>query len=70
MYKVDNLVDMMGELIITQSLVEQEMQEKYNVKASYRYRLHPVTFKEGSMPVGNKDALKGNIINDGEDNDD
>jgi hypothetical protein len=46
------------------------MQEKFNVKASYRYRLHPVTFKEGSLPVGSKNALKGDIIEDGENNDD
>ena len=40
------------------------MMEKYNIKASYRYRVHPVTGKDGSLPVGNKNALKGDIIED------
>jgi hypothetical protein len=40
------------------------MMEKYNVKASYRYRIHPVSGKEGSLPVGSIDALKDSIIND------
>jgi hypothetical protein len=40
------------------------MQEKFNIKASYRYRLHPVSFKDGSLPVGSNNALKGNIIED------
>ena len=45
------------------------MQEKFNVKASYRFRLNPNTLTEGSLPVGNKDALKGDIIEDGENDD-
>jgi len=38
------------------------MQGHYNVNASYRYRLDPVSGATGPLPVWSKDALKGSII--------
>jgi hypothetical protein len=37
------------------------MREQYNVGASYRYRLDPVTGDRGPLPVWSEDALKCNI---------
>ena len=38
------------------------MRDKYEVKASYRYRLDPETGEEGPLPVWSADALKSGII--------
>jgi hypothetical protein len=42
------------------------MSEKYNVNASYRYRLDPTTGEEGPLPVWSKAALRPNILPDQE----
>jgi len=38
------------------------MQEKYNVRASYRYRYNPATGEKGPLPVWSPDAMKSEII--------
>ena len=38
------------------------MRERFNVTASYRYRLDPVTGETGPLPVWSKDALRSNIL--------
>ena len=37
------------------------MRERFNVAASYRYRLDPVTGDRGPLPVWSKEALKSQI---------
>jgi len=41
------------------------MQEHYNVTASYRLRLDPVTGENGPLPVWSKDALRSSILPEG-----
>jgi len=38
------------------------MTDRYNVNASYRYRLDPATGEEGPLPVWSKNALRSNIM--------
>ncbi len=38
------------------------MQERYNVAASYRCRIDPVTGETGPLPVWSADALKDGIL--------
>ncbi len=38
------------------------MKNKYNQKASYRYRLNPGNNESGPLPVWSYDALKNSII--------
>ena len=38
------------------------MNDRYNVNASYRYRLDPATGEEGPLPVWSKNALRANIL--------
>ena len=38
------------------------MQERYCVKASYRYRLDPATGQTGPLPVWSRDALKDQVL--------
>ena len=40
----------------------QWMKEKYNQKASYRYRFNPENNESGPIPVWSNDALKDSII--------
>jgi hypothetical protein len=40
------------------------MLSQFNVTASYRYRLDPVTQEAGPLPVWSKEALKSGIIRD------
>lgn len=40
------------------------MHTHYNVAVSYRYRLDPATGAAGPLPVWSKDALKGSILQD------
>lgn len=40
------------------------MKSRFNVKASYRYRLEPRTGDCGPLPVWSYDALKNNIVCD------
>jgi hypothetical protein len=40
------------------------MLERYNVRASYRHRLDPLTGEQGPLPVWSPDALRGDIIED------
>ncbi len=42
------------------------MQEKFNVQSGYRHRLDPLTGETGPLPVWSEDALKDQIIEDGE----
>ena len=42
------------------------MREKYQQKASYRYRYNPQNDEEGPLPVWSPDALKSGIITDDE----
>jgi hypothetical protein len=43
------------------------MQEKFNVRASYRHRLDPLTGETGPLPVWSRDALKDQIVEEEED---
>jgi len=38
------------------------MSERFNVNASYRFRLDPATGETGPLPVWSKDALRGQIV--------
>ncbi|MFH0764867.1 MAG: hypothetical protein V2A61_00445 [Calditrichota bacterium] len=38
-----------------------QMWDNYSVRASYRFRINPVTGKEGSLPVWSPDAMKSRI---------
>lgn len=40
----------------------QWMRERYNVTASYRYRLDPQSGQGGPLPVWSEEALKNGII--------
>ena len=40
------------------------MREHYNVHASYRHRVDPVSGAAGPLPVWSVDALKHSILND------
>jgi len=40
------------------------MLSQFNVTASYRYRLDPVTLEAGPLPVWSKGALKGGIVSE------
>jgi hypothetical protein len=40
------------------------MRERYNVHASYRHRLDPLTGAQGPLPVWSPDALRADIIED------
>jgi len=40
------------------------MQSRFNVCASYRHRIDPVTGEAGPLPVWSRQALKTNIIPD------
>jgi hypothetical protein len=46
---------------------EAWMQGKFNVRASYRHRLDPLTGETGPLPVWSADALKDQIIDDEDD---
>jgi hypothetical protein len=41
------------------------MESHFRVKASYRQRFDPVTGERGPLPVWSVDALKGNIMAEG-----
>jgi hypothetical protein len=38
------------------------MQERYNVVASYRHRLDPVSGQAGPLPVWSREALQSGIL--------
>lgn len=40
------------------------MQERFNVTASYRYRLDPTTGERGPLPVWSPQALRSNILSE------
>lgn len=40
------------------------MRERYNVTASYRYRLDPQSGQSGPLPVWSEEALKSGIISE------
>ena len=40
----------------------QWMMERFNVRASYRFRVNPVTGEQGPLPVWSARAMKGDII--------
>jgi len=42
------------------------MEERYGVKASYRYRLDPVTHESGPLPVWSARDFRSSIIFDSE----
>ncbi|HXX37964.1 MAG TPA: ogr/Delta-like zinc finger family protein [bacterium] len=41
------------------------MESRYNVKASYRYRVDPSTGEAGPLPVWSKDAMRNRILQQG-----
>jgi hypothetical protein len=43
------------------------MEKTYNVAASYRHRLDPVTGETGPLPVWSREAMRSSILNDEED---
>jgi len=43
------------------------MKEKYNAKASYRYRIDPETGEKGPLPVWSKSAMRHSILQEQED---
>ncbi len=45
---------------------EAWMQGQFNVRASYRHRLDPLTGETGPLPVWSADALKDQIVDDDE----
>ena len=42
------------------------MESHYNVQASYRHRLDPVSGQSGPLPVWSQEALRSSIIGAGE----
>jgi hypothetical protein len=40
------------------------MQSQFNVNASYRFRLEPLTGENGPLPVWSREALRSGIIQD------
>jgi hypothetical protein len=38
------------------------MRSQFNVNASYRYRIEPLTGENGPLPVWSREALRSNII--------
>lgn len=42
------------------------MQSQYNIAASYRYRLDPLTGEQGPLPVWSRQALRSSIVNEPE----
>ena len=40
------------------------MRERYNVTASYRYRVDPQTGQSGPLPVWSEEALKSGIVSE------
>ncbi len=40
------------------------MRERFNVEASYRHRLDPLTGEQGPLPVWSAEALRSDIIPD------
>jgi hypothetical protein len=42
------------------------MMSRYNVAASYRYRLDPATGERGPLPVWSASALRNNVIDETE----
>jgi hypothetical protein len=42
----------------------QWMRERYNVTASYRYRLDPQSGQSGPLPVWSEEALKSGIVSE------
>ena len=42
------------------------MNDRFNVKASYRYRYDPETGETGPLPVWSKDALRSSIVTEEE----
>lgn len=42
----------------------QWMKDKFNVTASYRYRLEPATGDSGPLPVWSREAMRDNILSD------
>jgi hypothetical protein len=40
------------------------MRERYNVTASYRYRLDPQSGQSGPLPVWSEEALKSGIVSE------
>jgi hypothetical protein len=42
------------------------MRDHYNANVSYRYRLDPMTGATGPLPVWSRNALKGSIIKESE----
>jgi hypothetical protein len=42
------------------------MRSQFNVSASYRYRIEPVTGESGPLPVWSREALRSSILQDQE----